>query len=67
MEAFRILTRGGPNARLQDLPRSEEQDMTGDPPSTAQLQSLQDTFTRRLANLGRVRSYPKNQSCDLSQ
>lgn len=34
--------------------------MTGDPPSAAQLQTLQDTFTRRLANLGRVRSYPKN-------
>lgn len=34
--------------------------MTGEPPSAAQLQGIQDAFTRRLANLGRVRSYPKN-------
>jgi CRP/FNR family cyclic AMP-dependent transcriptional regulator len=34
--------------------------MTGDTPSAAQLQGIQDSFTRQLAMLGRVRTYPKN-------
>jgi CRP/FNR family cyclic AMP-dependent transcriptional regulator len=34
--------------------------MTGDTPSAAQLQGIQDSFTRQLAALGRVRTYPKN-------
>jgi CRP/FNR family cyclic AMP-dependent transcriptional regulator len=34
--------------------------MTGDTPSAAQLQGIQDAFTRQLASLGRVRTYPKN-------
>ncbi len=34
--------------------------MTGDSPSAAQLQGLTDSFTRELASLGRVRTYPKN-------
>lgn len=34
--------------------------MTGDPPSAAQLQTISDPFTRKLAALGRVRTYPKN-------
>jgi CRP/FNR family cyclic AMP-dependent transcriptional regulator len=34
--------------------------MTGDTPSTAQLQGIQDAFVRQLASLGRVRAYPKN-------
>ena len=34
--------------------------MNGEPPSTAQLAAIGDTFVRKLAALGRVRSYPKN-------
>ena len=34
--------------------------MTGDQPSAAQLQGITDAFTRQLASLGRVRTYPKN-------
>ena len=34
--------------------------MTGDTPSAAQLTGIQDSFTRQLASLGRVRTYPKN-------
>jgi CRP/FNR family cyclic AMP-dependent transcriptional regulator len=34
--------------------------MTGDTPSAAQLQGIADSFTRQLAALGRLRSYPKN-------
>ena len=34
--------------------------MTGDQPSAAQLQGITDPFTRQLAGLGRVRTYPKN-------
>ncbi len=34
--------------------------MTGDTPSTAQLQAIQDPFVRSLAGLGRLRTYPKN-------
>jgi CRP/FNR family transcriptional regulator, cyclic AMP receptor protein len=34
--------------------------MTGDSPSAAQLQGISDSFTRELASLGRLRSYPKN-------
>jgi CRP/FNR family cyclic AMP-dependent transcriptional regulator len=34
--------------------------MTGEPPSTAQLDAIADPFVRELAALGRVRSYPKN-------
>ena len=34
--------------------------MTGDTPSTAQLQGIQEAFVRQLAALGRVRTYPKN-------
>src|SRR6476659_1852872 len=34
--------------------------MTGDTPSAAQLQGIQDAFVRQLASLGRVRTYPKN-------
>ena len=34
--------------------------MTGESPSAAQLQSIVDAFTRQLASLGRVRTYPKN-------
>ncbi|HSS26709.1 MAG TPA: Crp/Fnr family transcriptional regulator [Usitatibacter sp.] len=34
--------------------------MTGDTPSAAQLQAIQDAFVRQLASLGRVRTYPKN-------
>jgi CRP/FNR family cyclic AMP-dependent transcriptional regulator len=34
--------------------------MTGDTPSAAQLQNIQDSFTRELAALGRLRTYPKN-------
>ena len=34
--------------------------MTGDTPSAAQLQGINDAFTRQLAALGRVRTYPKN-------
>ena len=34
--------------------------MTGDTPSAAQLQGIADGFTRELASLGRVRTYPKN-------
>jgi CRP/FNR family cyclic AMP-dependent transcriptional regulator len=34
--------------------------MTGDSPSAAQLQAINDQFTRQLAALGRVRTYPKN-------
>ena len=34
--------------------------MTGDTPSAAQLQGVTDGFTRELASLGRVRTYPKN-------
>lgn len=38
----------------------EEKTMTGDQPSAGQLQGITDTFTRQLASLGRVRTYPKN-------
>ena len=34
--------------------------MTGDSPSATQLQGITDSFTRELASLGRVRTYPKN-------
>ena len=34
--------------------------MTGDTPSAAHLKGLTDAFTRELASLGRVRTYPKN-------
>lgn len=34
--------------------------MTGDSPNTAQLAAIADGFTRELASLGRLRSYPKN-------
>jgi CRP/FNR family cyclic AMP-dependent transcriptional regulator len=34
--------------------------VNGEPPSTAQLALIDDTFVRKLAALGRVRSYPKN-------
>lgn len=34
--------------------------MTGDAPSATQLQAIPDPFTRSLAALGRVRTYPKN-------
>ena len=34
--------------------------MTGEQPSAAQLQGIADTFTRQLASLGRLRTYPKN-------
>src|SRR3954462_8823635 len=34
--------------------------MTGDQPNAAQLQAITDAFTRQLAALGRVRTYPKN-------
>src|SRR3954463_11993090 len=34
--------------------------MTGDSPNAAQLQAITDAFTRQLAALGRVRTYPKN-------
>jgi CRP/FNR family cyclic AMP-dependent transcriptional regulator len=34
--------------------------MTGDQPTAAQLQGITDAFTRQLAGLGRVRTYPKN-------
>ena len=34
--------------------------MTGDTPSAAQLQGITDDFTRQLASLGRLRTYPKN-------
>jgi len=34
--------------------------MSAETPSPAQLEALQDPFTRRLASLGRVRTYPKN-------
>ena len=34
--------------------------MTGDQPSAAQLQGITDSFTRQLASLGRLRTYPKN-------
>src|SRR5687767_13256438 len=34
--------------------------MTGDTPSAQQLQGITDSFTRELASLGRVRTYPKN-------
>jgi CRP/FNR family cyclic AMP-dependent transcriptional regulator len=34
--------------------------MTGDSPNTAQLQGITDPFTRELASLGRLRTYPKN-------
>jgi CRP/FNR family cyclic AMP-dependent transcriptional regulator len=34
--------------------------MTGDTPSAAQLNGLTDAFTRELASLGRLRTYPKN-------
>jgi CRP/FNR family cyclic AMP-dependent transcriptional regulator len=34
--------------------------MTGEQPSAAQLQGIADPFTRQLAGLGRVRTYPKN-------
>lgn len=34
--------------------------MTGDTPGAAQLSSISDPFTRELASLGRLRSYPKN-------
>jgi CRP/FNR family cyclic AMP-dependent transcriptional regulator len=34
--------------------------MTGDAPSAAQLAVIEDLFTRSLAALGRVRTYPKN-------
>jgi CRP/FNR family cyclic AMP-dependent transcriptional regulator len=34
--------------------------MTGEPPSPAQLAAIGDSFVRKLATLGRVRSYPRN-------
>jgi len=34
--------------------------MQGEPPSSAQLAAIGDSFTRELAGLGRLRSYPKN-------
>jgi CRP/FNR family transcriptional regulator, cyclic AMP receptor protein len=34
--------------------------MTGDSPSAAQLQGITDAFSRELASLGRLRTYPKN-------
>jgi len=34
--------------------------MTGDSPSAAQLAGITDGFTRELASLGRLRTYPKN-------
>ena len=34
--------------------------MTGDTPSAAQLAGITDAFTRELASLGRLRTYPKN-------
>ena len=34
--------------------------MTGESPSAAQLNAIQDLFVRELASLGRLRSYPKN-------
>jgi CRP/FNR family cyclic AMP-dependent transcriptional regulator len=34
--------------------------MIGDPPSTAQLNTIPDAFVRELASLGRVRSYPRH-------
>ena len=34
--------------------------MQGEPPSSAQLAAIGDAFTRELAALGRVRTYPKN-------
>ena len=34
--------------------------MTGDSPNAAQLSSITDGFTKELASLGRLRSYPKN-------
>jgi CRP/FNR family cyclic AMP-dependent transcriptional regulator len=34
--------------------------MTGEQPSAAQLHAITDAFTRQLAGLGRVRTYPKN-------
>ena len=34
--------------------------MQGEPPSSAQLAAIGDSFTRELAALGRLRTYPKN-------
>jgi CRP/FNR family cyclic AMP-dependent transcriptional regulator len=34
--------------------------MTADSPSAVQLQGITDSFTRELASLGRLRTYPKN-------
>jgi len=34
--------------------------MTGDTPNATQLQAIPDPFTRSLAALGRLRTYPKN-------
>lgn len=34
--------------------------MIGDPPTAAQLNTIQDSFVRELAALGRVRSYPRH-------
>ena len=42
------------------LPRDDGNKMTGDTPSAAQLQGIQDPFVRSLAGLGRLRTYPKN-------
>jgi CRP/FNR family cyclic AMP-dependent transcriptional regulator len=34
--------------------------MQGDAPSSAQLSAIQDAFVKKLASLGRLRTYPKN-------
>jgi CRP/FNR family cyclic AMP-dependent transcriptional regulator len=34
--------------------------MQGDAPSTAQLSAIEDAFVKKLASLGRLRTYPKN-------
>jgi len=34
--------------------------MTGDAPSPAQLSAIEDAFVKKLASLGRLRTYPKN-------
>ena len=34
--------------------------MQGDAPSSAQLSAIPDAFVKKLASLGRLRTYPKN-------
>jgi CRP/FNR family cyclic AMP-dependent transcriptional regulator len=51
---------GGAVRVLDCAQTPEEEKMTGEQPSAAQLQGIADAFTRQLAALGRVRSYPKN-------